>query len=114
MIRLKELRYENGMKRSELARAVNLPASTIANYENETRQMPYEILILFADFFNVTIDYLLCRTDEFDNQKDSQPVAENILTSQEKELIYSFRNCSNTGKNRTVEYCNLWNKNDNQ
>ncbi len=114
MIRLKELRYENGMKRSELARAVGLPASTIANYENETRQMPYEILVLFADFFNVTIDYLLCRTDEFDNQKNNPPIPENILTAQEKELIYGFRNCSNTGKNRIMEYCNLWNKNDNQ
>ncbi len=113
MIRLKELRYENGLKRSELAREVNLPASTIANYENETREMPYKILISFADYFNVTIDYLLGRTDEFENSNE-QNIAEGLLTTQEKELLFSFRSCSNTGKNRTIEYCNLWKKNDNQ
>ncbi len=114
MTRLKELRLETGLKRSELARALNLPASTIANYENETRQMSYEMLILFADFFNVSIDYLLCRTDEFEVRNTTQSFYDAILSSQEKELIFSFRNCSNTGKNRTLEFCQLWSKNDNQ
>jgi len=35
MFRLKELREENGLKRSELARDLNINAGTIANYENE-------------------------------------------------------------------------------
>ena len=50
MFRLKELRLENGMTRSSLARALELPATTVANYENETRQAPYELLIRLADF----------------------------------------------------------------
>ena len=59
MFRLKELREENGLKRSELARALNINAGTIANYENEIREAPYEYLVLFANYFDVSIDYLL-------------------------------------------------------
>ena len=41
MFRLKELREENGLKRSELARDLKINAGTIANYENEIREAPY-------------------------------------------------------------------------
>ena len=59
MFKLKELRLENGLKRSEFAKAIDIPATTIANYENETRQAPYELLVKFAAFFNVTSDFLI-------------------------------------------------------
>lgn len=61
MFRLKEIRLENGLKRSELARLTGIHQNTIANYENEERQAPYETLILFADFFSVSVDELLGR-----------------------------------------------------
>lgn len=64
MFRLKELRMENGLKRSEFAKEIGLPASTVANYENETRQAPYKLLIAFAEYFNVSVDYLLGKTDD--------------------------------------------------
>lgn len=37
--------------------------NTISQYETETRQADYQTLIAFADFFDVSIDYLLGRTD---------------------------------------------------
>ena len=107
MIRLKELRQKNNLKRSDLAKALNLPQSTVANYENESRQMPYSLLITFADFFNVTVDYLLGRTDDCAT-RHSPLYSESGLTAQEKQLIGLFRNCTPTGKSRTTEYCNLW------
>lgn len=55
---------ENGLKRSEFAKEIGLPASTVANYENETRQAPYKLLIAFAEYFNVSVDYLLGKTDD--------------------------------------------------
>ncbi len=61
VFRLKEIRLENGLKRSELARLTGIHQNTIANYENEERQAPYETLILFADFFSVSVDELLGR-----------------------------------------------------
>lgn len=37
--------------------------NTLSRYENELRQADYETLILFADYFGVSVDYLLGRTD---------------------------------------------------
>lgn len=38
--------------------------NTLSRYENELRQADYKTLILFADYFDVSIDYLLGRTDD--------------------------------------------------
>ena len=35
----------------------------LSKYENEERIPPTETLIVLADFYNVSVDYLLCRTD---------------------------------------------------
>ena len=106
MFRLKELRLENGLKRSELARRLDLPQSTIANYENEIRQAPYDILVLFADFFDVSIDYILGRTDEF-NRRNDLPLNDALISSSERELLSLYRATSSVGKSRINEYAQL-------
>ena len=106
MFRLKELRMENGLKRSEFAKAVNLPVTTIANYENETRQAPYELLFVFAAFFEVSVDYLLGR--EEGNAVGSSTKNDALLTSDEKELLKDYRKCDRTGKSRICEYARIW------
>ena len=63
MFRLKEMRAECGLMRSKLAEDLHMNAGTIANYENEIRQAPYEALIRFAEYFDVSVDYLLGRTE---------------------------------------------------
>lgn len=107
MFRLKELRKENGLKRSEFARAVNLPATTVANYENETRQAPYELLIAFSDFFGVTIDYLLGKTSDYVSA-ESGDISDSLLRQNEKELLQDFRECSAVGKSRVLELAKMW------
>lgn len=42
---------------------LNMNQNTISRYETGVRQADYETLILFADYFDVSIDYLLGRTD---------------------------------------------------
>ncbi len=42
---------------------LNINQNTISRYENEERQADYEMLIILGDYFNVSIDYLLGRTD---------------------------------------------------
>ncbi len=41
MFRLKELRLENGIKRSKMSADLGINAGTLANYENELRQAPH-------------------------------------------------------------------------
>lgn len=60
--RLKELREQAGMKKSETARRFGMPYTTYSNYEAGTREPGAEELIKFADSYGVTIDYLMGRS----------------------------------------------------
>ncbi len=61
--RLKELRKKKHLSQIKLAIDLNMNQNTISRYENEIREADYKTLILFADYFDVSIDYLLGRTD---------------------------------------------------
>lgn len=62
-MRLKELRISRGVSQLKLALDLNMNQNSISRYETGSRQADYETLIAFADYFNVSIDYLLERTD---------------------------------------------------
>ncbi len=61
--RLKELRKKRKISQLKLAMDLNMNQNTISRYENREREADYETLIRFADYFGVTLDYLLGRTD---------------------------------------------------
>lgn len=61
--RLKELRESFHYERADLARALHMPYTTYVNYETDQRKPNDLVLIKLADFFNVSIDYLLERTN---------------------------------------------------
>ncbi len=63
-MRLKDLRKEKGITQLQLAMELNMSQNTISRYETGVRQAGYDELIKIADYFNVSIDYLLGRTDE--------------------------------------------------
>lgn len=62
--RLRILRKEKGLHQSELGEIFGLSPSAIGSYERDLREPAYNHLIAFADYFQVSIDYLLCRTNE--------------------------------------------------
>ena len=62
-MRLKNLRKAKGISQLKLAMDLNLTQNSISRYENGTREADYITLIKIADYFNVSIDYLLERTD---------------------------------------------------
>ena len=62
--RLKKLRKERNISQLKLALDLNMNQNTISRYENKDREADYETLIKIADYFNVSIDYLLGRTDK--------------------------------------------------
>lgn len=61
--RLRKLRLDAGLDQVELAKILNVAKQTVSNWENGNRAPDHEMLIRIADFFNVTTDYLLGRTD---------------------------------------------------
>ena len=62
-MRLKELRERKGISQLKLAMDLNMNQNSISRYETGVREADYKTLILFADYFGVSIDYLLERTD---------------------------------------------------
>ena len=58
---LAELRAEKGLYQKELAAVLNVSTGTISNYENDQHLPDIEKLIMLADYFDVTTDYLLGR-----------------------------------------------------
>jgi transcriptional regulator with XRE-family HTH domain len=61
--RLKDLRIDADLTQEQLAKHLNITRSALANYETGLREPGYEILIKIADFFEISLDYLLCRTN---------------------------------------------------
>ena len=64
VFRLKELRKEKQISQLKLALDLSMNQNTISRYENLEREADYNTLIKFADYFNVSLDYLLGRKDE--------------------------------------------------
>lgn len=63
--RLKALRRERGISQLKLAMDLNMNQNSISRYETMERQADYETLIQFADYFGISLDYLLGRDDFF-------------------------------------------------
>ena len=63
-MRLKELRKKKNISQLKLALDLNTNQNTISRYETGEREPGIMELIKIADYFNVSIDYLLERTDK--------------------------------------------------
>ena len=61
--RLKELRKKKRISQLKLALDLNINQNSISRYENLEREADYATLIKFADYFDVSLDYLIGRTD---------------------------------------------------
>ena len=62
-MRLKFLRESRGISQLKLAIDLSMNQNSISRYETGAREADYATLIKFADYFNVSIDFLLERTD---------------------------------------------------
>ena len=63
MRRLKLMREKRGISQLKLAMDLGLTQNSVSRYESGVREADYKTLITLADYFNVSIDYLLERTD---------------------------------------------------
>ena len=68
-MRLKEIRKSKGVSQLKMAMDLNMSQNTISRYETGEREPGINELIKIANYFNVSIDYLLDRTDNPNTQK---------------------------------------------
>lgn len=62
--RLKELRKEKGLTQISLQMQTGIDQALLSKFENMERVPPTETLMILADFYDVSIDYILCRTND--------------------------------------------------
>ncbi len=61
--RIRDLREDADISQTEMGKYLNVSQRAYSHYESGTRDIPLNVLISFADYFNVSIDYLLERTN---------------------------------------------------
>lgn len=61
--RLRELRKNRRLTQVALQMQTGIEQALLSKFENGERTPPTETLFLLAEFYNVSIDYILCRTD---------------------------------------------------
>ena len=62
--RLRDLREDSDKKQKELAELLKVHQTTYSDYELGRLNIPISALHTLADFYGVSVDYLLCRTNE--------------------------------------------------
>lgn len=63
-MRLKELRKQKNITQLKLAMDLGMSQNTISRYETGSHEADHATLIRLADYFHVSVDYLLERTDD--------------------------------------------------
>ena len=64
MNRLRDLREDRDLLQKDVANILNMSQTGYSKYEVETNDIPTEILKKLASYYDTSIDYLLCLTDE--------------------------------------------------
>lgn len=81
---LLKLRKRNGYTQVDLSKMLNIQQTSYSKYEKNQRQPDYETIKKIADFYGVTTDYLLERTQGIDNDITQY---NNLLSNEEKERL---------------------------
>ena len=62
--RIKELRKQDRYTQTQMAQRLHISRRTYANYERGVHSMPVEVLVMIADIFGTSLDYLTGRSEE--------------------------------------------------
>ena len=62
--RIKDLREDKDLTQTQIAKILGMSQTGYSKYETGENDLPSSILIKLADFYNVSVDYILNRTDD--------------------------------------------------
>ena len=72
--RIRNLREDSDLTQAEIGKQINVPQRTYAYYERGERMIPPQVLVALAQFYHVSVDYLLGLTDQktpYPNKKET-------------------------------------------
>lgn len=91
-LRLKELREEKGFSQAQLARVLSVGVGSVGMWESTDRIPPAKKLSRIADYFEVTTDYLLGRSNVREGKVEFTALS--ALPAKEEEVLRNFRKLS--------------------
>lgn len=100
--RLKELRSDKKCTQQEISNKTEISRSVISEYESGKSEPTASVLVKLANFFDVSTDYLLGRTDELGGTVLPSPAPE--LPQDEQQLLALFRKMTHSQKIRFIAY----------
>lgn len=80
--RLRTLRKRKNLTIEEMSEMIELPKSTLGNYERESKKPSLERLVLLANFYNTTIDYILGLTEDPEPVRDDKDASKYLQQSE--------------------------------
>ena len=86
--RIKDLKEDNDLKQSDVAKIINMSEKQYARYERGETDIPLQLAIKLCDYYNVSLDYLSGRS------KDKKGLCRSELSDTETNLIKLFRDLS--------------------
>lgn len=95
--RLKELRIEKSLTQLELSEIMKCGQSSISNWENGKREIDAVMAVKFANFFDVSVDYFMKRTNL--RKKPTHGLSE-----LDKKILESFKGLSGRDRQRVLAY----------
>ena len=104
-MRIRDLRIENGLTQKQLAEIIHSTDKNVWAYENGVASPPIDVLTAYANYFGVSIDYLVGRTDDLGAV--IAPSADNY-TPEEQKLIADYRELTPPLKRMIQETLKTW------
>ncbi|MDY6367003.1 MAG: helix-turn-helix transcriptional regulator [Clostridia bacterium] len=98
---IRNARKNENLTAKDLSLKLNVSASLIYEWEHDRSKPAIEELIKLADCFDLSIDYLVGRTDELGVIKREN----NALTASENELLFNFRKLDAVKQSKVIGYC---------
>lgn len=90
--RLKELRVEKNLNMKQASIALGMPYTTYVSYEKNEREPNSEILVMLANFFDCSVDYLIGRTSCKNTLVcESNNISNETLSIHEHKVISAYR-----------------------
>ena len=85
--RFRELRESRGLNQTQVGELANVAQSAVSKWERGESEPPHGTLRILADFYGVSIDYLLGREPKTERAPDTAEAVSGALTEKEKEFL---------------------------
>ncbi len=99
--RLKDLREDKDLLQKDIAEKIGTSPNYYGDYENGKRLIPIDRLLILADFYDVSLDYITGRTN------DKKGLSKSNMSSKETDIIKKFRCLNDERKGEVLGTINL-------